>query len=144
MTGPVEPESLRAGNADREQVVAQLNKAFAEGRLDVHELDERVAAAYAAKTMGELVPLTADLPSGRALAPRAGGPPARPAADRQIEQGSRKAALTGTFGLFLVNVLIWAAVSLGSGDVVYFWPIWTAIPFVLAVLSAAAGGHRDR
>ena len=78
MTGPVEPESLRAGNADREQVVAQLNKAFAEGRLDVRELDERVAAAYAAKTMGELVPLTADLPSDRALAPRAGGPPARP------------------------------------------------------------------
>ena len=44
--------SLRAGNADRERVVAQLNTAFAEGRLDVAELDERVAAAYAAKTAG--------------------------------------------------------------------------------------------
>ena len=69
---------LRAGNADREKVVAQLNAAFAEGRLDVAELDERVAAAYAAKTLGELVPLTADLPGGaaarQAVAPAAPGP----------------------------------------------------------------------
>jgi len=57
--------SIRAGNADRERVVAQLNAAFSEGRLDVAELDERVAAAYAAKTLGELVPLTADLPAGQ-------------------------------------------------------------------------------
>ena len=74
------PESLRAGNADRERVVAQLNGAFAEGRLDVRELDERVAAAYAAKTLGELAPLTADLPAGRSPAPRPAGPPVRPAA----------------------------------------------------------------
>ena len=144
MTGPIEPGSLRAGNADREQVVAELNKAFAEGRLDVRELDERVAAAYAAKTMGELAPLTADLPSGRAVAPRTGEPPARPPADRQIEHGSGRAAIAGALGLFLVNVLIWAAVSIGSGSVVYFWPIWTAIPLVFAVIGAVAGGRRDR
>jgi hypothetical protein len=139
----VGPESLRAGNADREQVVAQLNKAFAEGRLDVRELDERVAAAYAAKTMGELAPLTADLPSDRSLAPRS-ATPARPAADREIEHGGRRAAVGGALGLFLVNVLIWAAVSIGAGNLIYFWPIWTAIPLVFAVVGAVAGSRERR
>lgn len=142
MTGPVDPGSLRAGNADREQVVAQLHKAFEEGRLDVAELDERIAAAYAAKTMGELVPLTADLPGSRSLAPRGSSAPARPAADREIERSSRRAAIGGTLGLFLVNVLIWAAVSLGSRNLVYFWPIWTAIPFVLAIVGEIVNGRR--
>jgi hypothetical protein len=137
-------DSLRAGNADREQVVAQLNKAFAEGRLDVRELDERIAAAYAAKTMGELAPLTADLPSGRSPAPRSASTPARPAADREIEHGGRRAAIGGALGLFLVNVLIWAVVSIGAGSLIYFWPIWTAIPLVLAVVGAVAAGRERR
>ena len=136
-------ESLRAGNADRERVVALLNGAFAEGRLDVHELDERVAAAYAAKTMGELAPLTADLPSGRAPVPRPAASPARPAADREIAHGSRSAAVGGALGLFLVNVLIWAAISVGARDAIYFWPIWTAIPLVFAVAAAIGGRRRD-
>lgn len=141
MTGP-EPETLRAGNADREQVVTQLHKAFEEGRLDVTELDERIAAAYRAKTMGELVPLTADLPAARTPARLSAPVPARPAVDRDVERHSRRAALAGTFGLFLFNVLVWAAVSIGSGDAVYFWPIWTAIPFVLAVVGTIVGGGR--
>ena len=94
--------------------------------------------------MGELVPLTADLPGSRALAPRASSAPAKPAADREIEHGSHKAAIGGTLGLFLVNVLIWAAVSLGTGELIYFWPIWTAIPFVFAIVGAIAGGKENR
>jgi hypothetical protein len=141
--------SLRAGNADRERVVAQLNTAFSEGRLDVAELDERVAAAYAAKTLGELVPLTADLPVGQQQA--------RPAAPARRENYApvpadapspavRWAPVTGALGLFLVNVVIWGAISLGTGELIYFWPIWTAIPLALALVGmiAGAGGARDR
>ena len=142
--------SIRAGNADREQVVAQLNTAFAEGRLDVGELDERVAAAYAAKTLGELVPLTADLPVSQAPAKRS-APPARRAEDRPEHvagsaAANRWAPVGGTFGLFLLNVVIWGVVSLGNGHPVYFWPIWVAIPFALALISviASAGQGRDR
>ena len=143
MTEPVHPDSMRAGNADRERVVAQLNQAFAEGRLDVQELDQRVAGAYAAKTLGELVPLTADLPVDRAPARRPAAPPA-PAGDREIEHGARRAAIGGTLGLFLVNVLIWAVVSISTGSFIYFWPIWTAIPLVFAVANALGGGGRRR
>jgi DUF1707 SHOCT-like domain len=140
--------SIRAGNADREKVVVQLNAAFAEGRLDVGELDERVAAAYAAKTLGELVPLTADLPVSQVPARRS-APPARRAEDRPEPAGgaaNRWAPVGGTFGLFLLNVVIWGAVSLGNGHPVYFWPIWVAIPFALALISVVtSGGHgRDR
>jgi DUF1707 SHOCT-like domain len=136
---------LRAGNADRERVVAQLNAAFAEGRLDVAELDERVAAAYAAKTLGELVPLTADLPVGQQKAParRENHAPARPTAPGPAV---RWAPVTGALGLFLVNVLIWGIISISTGSLIYFWPIWTAIPFALALIGmiAGAGDARDR
>lgn len=52
---------MRASDADRERIAQVLHKATAEGRLDIHELDERLGAVYAAKTDGELVPITADL-----------------------------------------------------------------------------------
>ena len=145
MTGPVDPDALRAGNDDRERVVAQLNAAFAEGRLDVAELDERVAAAYAAKTIGQLRPLTADLPIPGTPAPRPARPPARPspaAPEPVSDQQGARAAVAGTFGLFLVNVLIWAAVSVGTGELIYFWPVWTAIPLVFALANLVAQGRR--
>jgi Domain of unknown function (DUF1707) len=138
--------SMRAGNADRERVVAQLNAAFAEGRLDVAELDERVAKAYAAKTLGDLVPLTADLPTGQARS----APPARRAAGvpTQPEQhGNRLAPIGGTLGIFLVCTLIWAATTIGAGHLTYFWPIWTAIPLVFATVGVIGQGssrRRDR
>lgn len=63
---PAEPPDrsgrLRASDADREQVVTTLNAAMAAGQLDLGELEERVGAAYAARTLGELAPLTEDLP----------------------------------------------------------------------------------
>lgn len=53
---------LRASDADRERVARVLHDAMGEGRLTIDELDERLQSVYAAKTLGELVPLTADLP----------------------------------------------------------------------------------
>lgn len=53
---------MRASDEDREEAVALLGDAFVAGRLTHDELDERCAAAYAARTWGELDDLTADLP----------------------------------------------------------------------------------
>ena len=41
-----------------------LRQAAGEGRIDIEELDQRLEATYPAKTYGELVPITADLPTG--------------------------------------------------------------------------------
>ncbi|MFF3889550.1 DUF1707 domain-containing protein [Streptomyces sp. NPDC001914] len=60
---------LRASDADRERVAEQLRDALAEGRLDMEEFEERLEATYAARTYGELTPITRDLP-GAASAPR--------------------------------------------------------------------------
>ncbi|QTR01527.1 DUF1707 and DUF2154 domain-containing protein [Saccharothrix algeriensis] len=56
-----DPSRMRASDADRETVAKVLQQAHGEGRLDLHELDERLGAVYAAKTYGDLAPLTADL-----------------------------------------------------------------------------------
>ncbi|WP_043182056.1 DUF1707 domain-containing protein [Streptomyces sp. NRRL F-5123] len=62
---------LRASDADRDRVADILREALAEGRLDSAEHSERLDHVYAAKTMGELEPLVADLPAGVAAHPAA-------------------------------------------------------------------------
>jgi hypothetical protein len=62
-TEPVPAREMRASDADREKVAAVLREAAGEGRLGLDELDERLAAVYAARTYAELEPLTRDLPT---------------------------------------------------------------------------------
>jgi hypothetical protein len=57
--------SIRASDADREQVAAQLREATVEGRLSGQELEERLEALFASRTYGELDALLADLPVNR-------------------------------------------------------------------------------
>jgi hypothetical protein len=52
---------IRATDADRERTAQVLRTSGANGQLTVDELDERVEAAYAAKTRGELDTLVEDL-----------------------------------------------------------------------------------
>jgi hypothetical protein len=59
---PVPAGQVRASDAERDEVAAELCEALAQGRLTSAELAERIDAAYAAKTRAELLPLTADLP----------------------------------------------------------------------------------
>ena len=61
---------MRASHADRELVVDILRVATGEGRITVAELDERLEAAFTARTIGELAALTADLPGGTSLRTR--------------------------------------------------------------------------
>jgi Domain of unknown function (DUF1707) len=56
-------DPIRASDADREAVVATLREAYTAGRLLLDEFDERMAAAYASKTWGDLRELTVDLPT---------------------------------------------------------------------------------
>ena len=55
--------SLRASDADREQLVDVLKNAFTEGRLSQDEYNDRMERAYTAKTYGELRALVGDLPA---------------------------------------------------------------------------------
>ena len=67
---------LRAADVDRDRVAQRLGQAYAEGRLDGEEYQERLDAAYRARTHADLEPLVADLPSVPGeVVPRASGVP---------------------------------------------------------------------
>ncbi|HEX6469658.1 MAG TPA: DUF1707 domain-containing protein [Streptosporangiaceae bacterium] len=74
-----DPRELRAADHDRDRVAEVLREAAGEGRLTLDELEERLSAVYAAKTYGDLEPITRDLPIGvpaPAAGPRGAAAPA--------------------------------------------------------------------
>jgi hypothetical protein len=61
--------SLRASDAERDEIVIALREAVVEGRLTLEEFTDRVGEAQTARTHAELDVLTRDLPApGRKLA----------------------------------------------------------------------------
>ncbi len=73
MTNLPERRELRVSDADRDHAMSILREAAGDGRLDLDELDERLSAVYAAKTYGDLEPVTRDLPeTSPASTPRRG------------------------------------------------------------------------
>ena len=61
--------ALRASDADRDQVLAQLSAHYQAGRLTTDEFDERSSQALRARTMGDLGGLLTDLPAAAAPGP---------------------------------------------------------------------------
>jgi hypothetical protein len=62
-------DNLRVGDAERDAVASALREHFAQGRLTLDELQERLDAAFTARTRADLAPLTADLPATRPASP---------------------------------------------------------------------------
>jgi DUF1707 SHOCT-like domain len=60
--------AIRASDRERDAAVQQLQAAFAEGRLDDQEFDQRMRAALVARTRAELDGVLADLPRSGGLA----------------------------------------------------------------------------
>ena len=71
-------------------MVEALREAYTEGRLTRDEFDERMSAAYAGKTWGQLRELTADLPVQPVLGADVPG--------RQLPVPGRHPALPGMAG----------------------------------------------
>jgi hypothetical protein len=138
---PVDP-FVRASDAERDAVAARLREAHAEGRLTVEEFTERLDAAYAARTHGDLVPLTSDLPAEK---PPAGRPSARSGDEtlpaRPETDGGLRVAWTVWASVALVNVVVWGVVSLGVQGWVYFWPVWVAGPWGAVLLARTLFGR---
>jgi hypothetical protein len=59
---PRVPHALRIGDAERDAAAADLGEHYAAGRLTLDELHERLDAAFASKTLGQLTQVMADLP----------------------------------------------------------------------------------
>ena len=105
-----QPPAIRASDAEREAVAARLRRAAGEGRLEPDELEERLGAAFAARTRDELVPLVADLPGRRARRVR-------------LPRGLAASVAGGGALVALWMADVGAREPLIVGDSDFFWPI---------------------
>jgi hypothetical protein len=124
--------SIRASDADRERVVGLLQQYSAEGRITSEEFDERMAAAYAAKTMGALAELTTDLPVDLAEHTRQQTELARQRAGRKPLARQMRAAVSSWVSLGVLLTVVWAVSGAG-----YYWPAWPL--GIMAALGLANG-----
>jgi hypothetical protein len=115
--------TMRASDRDRAVIETVLADAFAEGRLTRTEYDERTDAALGSRTLGELVPLVADLPVARP--PRSSLPEA---AQRAYVQ-ERRQAVWGFLSASLICWVIWVATGFdGDGfDPSFPWPLFVML-----------------
>ncbi|MDN5859553.1 MAG: DUF1707 domain-containing protein [Pseudonocardia sp.] len=133
-------DDVRIGDTEREQAAQRLTVHVGSGRLDLAEYEQRVDAAYRARTRGELATVLADLPE-QTSKPRAVPNAARPATGRVPA-----VAWSPWLRTAVICLAIWAATSLAAGQPLYFWPMWVIGPWgaVLAVgtLSGSAPSSR--
>lgn len=122
-------EGIRASDAERERVAEILRAATGTGHLSLAEVEERIAACYAARYRHELVPLTADLPDARRLLEDT--PQARAAARRR---------LIGHLALAAVVTALLTAAWFVSGAP-FFWPVW---PLTIMVILLVRHHRRGR
>ena len=111
--------SLRASDADRERIVEILRQHTAEGRITADEFEDRMNAAYGAKTVGALAELTTDLPVDLAEHSRRTAELARQARPRKPISRKVREEFSGLASLGVVLTVVW--VISGGG---YFWPAW--------------------
>lgn len=131
-----ERPAVRVSDGERQAAVDRLLAAHDEGRLDLFEYDSRLAAAYGAVTYAELNRLFDDLPvpvrpaEVVARRPRPARQPASSRGRAALARTPTPLKVLGTIWLALasLNVMVWALVSAGSGDLVYFWPMWLLVP----------------
>jgi hypothetical protein len=126
---------MRASDRDRAVVHDVLASAYAEGRLDRDELDERTTSVNAAKTYAELLPPIRDLTAD--AVPARFAPVTTSDVRRSAEvyyAGQRRDALMG----FLVPNLICWAIWFMTGHDGFIWPVFVSIPTGINLLRVLA------
>ncbi|WP_244927782.1 DUF1707 domain-containing protein [Nocardioides sp. W7] len=122
--------SLRASDHDRDLVHQVLAEGYAEGRLDREEHDERSAAVSAARTLGDLPPLVADLVPALPARRDAGTELAlaTPAELRRRGEDAWRKDVREAVGTFLLPSLIcWIIWMLTMGPTGHPWPLWVML-----------------
>ena len=132
-TGPqdqaaVGRDRLRAGHADREQVIDTLKDAFVHGRLTRDELGARTGRALAARTHADLAAFTADIPPGPAAAAPARAP--APARRRPLARAAAKSGIC-----LIITAAAIGVVVLDPGGPGPQAPFWVGLMIVLGVSS---------
>jgi hypothetical protein len=129
-----QPSTMRASDADRDAVLAELSEHFQAGRLTLEEFDERSDQVLHARTYGELADLTRDLPPLSRL-------PAPSVQPRPRATGPRVPVAAVAAALALV-VLVVATVTRDAVVGVAFVHLWWLVLIVPLIASRAGRGRR--
>lgn len=138
---PPSSPTLRASDAERERTATLLRDHAAAGRLTPEELDQRLDAAYAARTVGELEALAHDLPA----MPAATVPGRR----RRLDQPGVRERVVHAIGLLVLVNVACNAVWLATGAEDSWWPKWVLLgtglrlAFQLWAMLGPGDGHDE-
>jgi hypothetical protein len=129
---------IRVSDRDRMEIILQLQSAYAEGRINHLELDQRLGQANTALTRADLDALVVDLP--KQVTPDRDVVNAELNRRQQLRQGWIAWIGVGV----LVNIIwlsIWTTTDAGKPG---YWPIWVMGPWGVAMLMASLkNGRRD-
>jgi Domain of unknown function (DUF1707) len=118
---------MRASDRDRAVVHDALSEAYAEGRIDRDELEERTTQADAAKTYADLVPPVHDLMADAAVTPLSLS--SRADLQRKAASYYRDRLREAFTALLIPNLVCWAIWFLAGHDG-FVWPVFVLIPTV--------------
>jgi uncharacterized protein DUF1707 len=140
---PNDPQ-MRASDDDRDRAASLLREHHAAGRLTVEEFQERLDAAYKAKTLGDIDKLLADLPAidlyhlpDESMRRMAHAPPQRPVApggDHGRLTPAWRAAWGSWASVSLVVFVIWLITAIGNHSANGLWFLWVAGPWGAVLL----------
>lgn len=127
--GQPDPVRMRASDADRQKIAEQLKAALDEGRLTLHEYDDRVREAYAARTYADLLGLVTDLP-----APGLSAGEVHARRQAELRRAARKFPMalmvlwTIWGALAAVNLAVYVLLVMTVEHEIYPWPVWLLVP----------------
>lgn len=151
---PNDDPQLRASDDDRDRTASLLREHHAAGRLSADEFQERLDATFAAKTMGQLAELLADLPSidlyhlpeqsmRRNQQASSSQPPA-PAEHHSRLSAAWRHHWASWFSVNLMLFVIWLISAASSHSMQGLWFLWVAGPWGAILLSRwLFGQHPD-
>jgi Domain of unknown function (DUF1707) len=122
--------TLRASDADREQIAEHLRRASTEGRLTGDELEPRLETALSARTYGELDAVVADLPRPR--------PGRQSSLDLGWVAPALLLALAGPVALAIIVAAVFALTGVFSA-----WVLWLAVGLWLVGRRRRLHARRD-
>lgn len=115
---------MRVSDADRERLSEELREHTVDGRLSPEELEQRLEAAYSARTSAELQALRVDLPLTKSATERAHVQRRANLRRRLLQEAG------GSLTVSAISVAAWVA----SGAQGAFWPIWVILFTLLPLL----------
>jgi hypothetical protein len=128
-----ENAAMRASDVDRDIVLRALGEAYAEGRIDSEEFDERSDTVHRAKTLGELPGVLDDLVPASAILPYAGTLDSKSVEAQAIAkwEKSRRDAFMGFLIPTVVCWVIWLLTMPGE----FLWPLFPTIGSLFPLVS---------